>query len=148
MKAAILYGPKDIRLKNIKIPSVSNSEILVKIKIALTCGTDAKVYQRGRHPKMIDVPSVFGHEWAGVIEETGKNVIGFKKGDRVVAANSAPCFKCYYCKIKKFSLCDSLTFLNGAYAQYIKIPEPIVRTNLFLKRFVLTMGSGIFIYCA
>lgn len=131
MKAAILYGPKDVRLKDIEMPSINKGEILVKIKAALTCGTDAKVYQRGSHPKMINVPAVFGHEWAGVIEKTGKDVKGFKKGDRVVAANSAPCFKCYYCGIKKFSLCENLTFMNGAYAEYIKVPEPIVKTNLF-----------------
>ncbi len=72
---------------------------------------------------MIRLPSLFGHEWAGVIKKVGKNVKGFKEGDRVVAANSAPCFKCYYCGIDRFSLCENLTFLNGAYAEYIKVPE-------------------------
>lgn len=131
MKGAVLYGPKDVRLEDVEMPSISNGEVLVKVEVALTCGTDAKVYQRGGHPKMIQVPSLFGHEWAGVIIETGKGVKGFKKGDRVVAANSAPCLECYYCGIKKFSLCENLTFLNGAYAEYIKVPGAIVKTNLF-----------------
>jgi len=130
MKGAVLYGSKDVRLQEVKKPSVNSGEVLVKIKVALTCGTDAKVYKRGGHPKMIRVPSLFGHEWAGIVEKAGKNVKGFKKGDRVTSGNSAPCFKCYYCKIGEFSLCESLTFMNGAYAEYIKVPEPIVKTNL------------------
>ncbi len=131
MKGAILYGSEDVRLENVSIPLISNEEVLVKVEVALTCGTDAKVYQRGGHPKMIHTPSLFGHEWSGVIEKVGENVKGFKKGDRVVAANSAPCYKCYYCGIKRFSLCENLTFMNGAYAEYIKVPESIVKTNLF-----------------
>jgi L-iditol 2-dehydrogenase len=131
MKAAVLYGSKDVRLEDVEMPSISNEEVLVNIEVALTCGTDAKVYQRGGHLKMIHLPSLFGHEWAGIIEKAGKNVKGFKKGDRVVAANSAPCFSCYYCRIGGFSLCENLTFLNGAYAEYIKVPEAIVKTNLF-----------------
>ena len=131
MKGAVLYGPKDVRLKDVEIPSVSNGEVLVKVEVALTCGTDAKVYERGGHLKMIRLPSLFGHEWAGIIIETGKGVKGFKKGDRVVAANSAPCFRCYYCRKERFSLCENFTFLNGAYAEYIKVPEAIVKTNLF-----------------
>ncbi|MFH1547977.1 MAG: alcohol dehydrogenase catalytic domain-containing protein [Candidatus Omnitrophota bacterium] len=131
MKAAVLCGVKDIRLEDVEKPSISDREVLVKIKVALTCGTDAKVYQRGGHSKMLSVPSVFGHEWAGIVEEVGSHIKNFKKGDRVVAANSAPCFKCYYCKINQFSLCEHLTFLNGAYAEYIKVPEAIVETNMF-----------------
>ena len=130
MKGAVLYGPKDVRLQEVERPSVNKEEVLVKIKVALTCGTDAKVYKRGGHPKMIRVPSLFGHEWAGVVEKAGKNVKGFKKGDRVTSGNSAPCFKCYYCRIGEFSLCEALTFMNGAYAEYIKVPAPIVKINL------------------
>jgi L-iditol 2-dehydrogenase len=131
MKGAVLYGPQDVRLQEIDIPPICDGEVLAKIEVALTCGTDAKVYLRGGHHKMIKVPSLFGHEWSGVVGEVGRNIKNFKKGDRVVAANSAPCFKCYYCKMDRFSLCENLTFLNGAYAEYIKIPEAIVKTNLF-----------------
>ncbi len=131
MKAAVLYGPRDIRLEDVEKPSINDKEVLVKIKVALTCGTDVKVYREGGHPKMIFVPSLFGHEWSGIIEKAGKSVVGFKKGDRVVAANSAPCFKCYYCKMNQFSLCENLIFLNGAYAEYIRVPEAIVKTNMF-----------------
>ncbi|MDD5455288.1 MAG: zinc-binding dehydrogenase, partial [Candidatus Ratteibacteria bacterium] len=117
--------------EDVKIPEINDTEVLAKVEIALTCGTDAKVYQIGGHPKMLCVPSGFGHEWSGVIKKVGKKIKNFKEGDRVTAANSAPCFKCYYCKTGKFSLCENLTFMNGAYAEYIKIPGPIVKTNLF-----------------
>lgn len=131
MKGAVLHGPRDVRLEDMGIPSVSDGEVLAKVKLALTCGTDAKVYIRGSHPKMLKTPTLFGHEWTGVVERVGRNVKKFKKGDRVTSANSSPCFNCYYCRIKKFSLCENLTFLNGAYAEYIKIPKQIVETNLF-----------------
>ncbi len=145
MKASILYGPKDVRLKDVKIPSINDGEALVKVELALTCGTDAKVYQRGGHSKMLRVPSVFGHEWSGIIEKVGKRVKGFKEGDRVMSANSAPCFKCYYCKTGRFSLCENLTFMNGAYAEYIKIPEAIVKTNLFKIPSKITFEEAAFL---
>ncbi len=130
MKGAFLYGPGDVRLKEVEIPSINREEVLIKIEVALTCGTDAKVYQRGGHLKMIKVPSLFGHEFAGVIKEVGDRVRYFKEGMRVVAANSAPCNQCFYCKTGQQNLCKNLLFINGAYAEYIKIPEPIVKQNL------------------
>jgi len=127
LKAAVLYGPEDVRTEEIEVPAISDDEVLVKVKVALTCGTDAKVYLRGGHPKMIKPPAVFGHEWAGEVVEAKK----FPPGTPVVAANSVPCFKCSYCQREEFSLCENLLFLNGAYAEYIKVPAPIVKTNLY-----------------
>ena len=81
---------------------LKSGEVLVKVQVALTCGTDLKVYQRGYHARMIVPPALFGHELAGVIEEAGPGVRGFKKGMRVVALNSAPCQTCFYCsRIRK-----------------------------------------------
>jgi len=131
MKAAVLYGPKDVRLEEVETPHVGPGEVLIKIEAALTCGTDAKVYLRGGHPKMITPPAVFGHEFAGVIEQTGKGVKDFRDGANVVAANSAPCNRCFYCRSGRQSLCEDLLFINGAYAQYIKIPARIVEQNLY-----------------
>ena len=75
-------------------------------------------------------PALFGHELAGVVEEVGPNVRGFKKGMRVVALNSAPCGTCFYCSKHQENLCDDLLFNNGAYAEYIRIPRRIVETNM------------------
>lgn len=131
MKAAVLYGPSDVRLEEIPIPEINENEVLVNIKSALTCGTDRKVYLRGGHPTMIKPPSTFGHEFSGIIAKVGKNVEErFKEGMRVVAANSAPCGECFWCKNGKFSSCEDILYINGAYAEYIKIPERIVKMNL------------------
>lgn len=130
MTAAVLYGKEDVRIEKVAIPQVSEKEVLVRIKTALTCGTDAKVYQRGYHARMITPPAIFGHEFAGVIEKVGDEVDHFKPGMRVVAANSAPCNECFYCKRGTPSMCDDLLFINGAYAEFIKIPDRIVRHNL------------------
>lgn len=130
MKAIQYYAPLDIRYEEVKVKEPSDNEVLVKVKAALTCGTDIKTYKRG-HPVLIKkVPSGFGHEFSGIIEKVGKNVKDFKVGDRVVAANSAPCGKCFFCKHEEYNLCENLNFLNGAYAEYIMIPEQIVKYNL------------------
>lgn len=129
MKAAVFYAPHQVKLEDINIPDIGPDEVLVKVKAALTCGTDRKTYLRGHH--LFSPPFVFGHEFAGDIVEVGSKVKNFKPGMRVVAANSAPCNSCFYCKNGEHSLCDSLFIqLSGAFAEYIKIPGIIVSQNL------------------
>ena len=130
MTAAVLYGKEDIKIEKVPIPRVADGEVLVKVQVALTCGTDLKVYQRGYHARMIVPPALFGHELAGIVEEAGPNVRGFKKGMRVVALNSAPCGMCFYCSKHQENLCEDLLFNNGAYAEYIRIPKRIVESNM------------------
>src|SRR6201981_862967 len=98
MKAAVLYGKEDIRLEDVPLPALGAGEILVRVRTALTCGTDVKVFRRGYHARMIVPPALFGHELAGGVVAVGPDVKGFKVGQRGVAANSAPCLKCFYCK--------------------------------------------------
>jgi L-iditol 2-dehydrogenase len=131
MKAQLFYGPQDVRYEEIDIPAIGEGEALVKIRSALTCGSDVKTYMRG-HPKMIKNASVFGHEWSGDIVEVGDKVENFKVGDRIVAVNSAPCYKCHYCRIRRYSICENLVYNNGAYAEYIRVPQDILKTNAFL----------------
>jgi L-iditol 2-dehydrogenase len=132
MTAAVLYGKCDVRIEQIPIPRVGPGEVLVRIKAALTCGTDLKVYRQGFHARMIVPPAVFGHELAGVVEEIGEGVESFAPGMRVVAANSGPCNDCFFCERHLANLCEDLQFINGAYAEFIKIPERIVRQNLLI----------------
>lgn len=130
MKAIQYYGPKDIRYEEVMVKPPEDGEVVVKIMAALTCGTDVKTFRRG-HPVLIkEIPSGFGHEFAGIIERVGRNVEGFQVGDRVVAANSAPCGECFYCKKQEYNLCENLNLLNGAYAQYITVPARIVKKNM------------------
>jgi L-iditol 2-dehydrogenase len=132
MTAAVLYGKRDVRIEQIAIPRVGPGEVLVRIQAALTCGTDLKVYRQGFHARMIVPPAVFGHELAGVVAEIGEGVDSFVPGTRVVSANSAPCNKCFFCEQHLTNLCEDLQFINGAYAEFIKIPERIVRQNLLI----------------
>ena len=132
MKSIQYWAPGDIRYEEVSIKPLEEGEVLVKVESALTCGTDVKTYRRG-HPLLIkEIPSGFGHEFAGVVEKLGKNVEGFQVGDRVVAANSAPCGECFYCKKEEFNLCENLHLLNGAYAQYIIVPARIVKKNMLI----------------
>ena len=98
MTAAVLYGSEDLRIEHVEIPTIASDEVLVRVKVALTCGTDLKVWKRGYHARMITPPAVFGHELAGEIVALGGEVNGgFCVGSRVVPANSAPCGACFYC---------------------------------------------------
>jgi L-iditol 2-dehydrogenase len=130
MTAAVLYGKEDVKIEKVPIPTLDRGEVLVKVNVALTCGTDLKVFQRGYHARMIVPPALFGHELAGVVEEVGPGVRDFRRGMRVVALNSAPCGACFYCLKHQENLCEDLLFNNGAYAEYIKIPRRIVETNM------------------
>ncbi len=132
MKAAVLYGKEDVRIEQVEIPRLEPGDVLLRTRVALTCGTDAKVFRRGYHAKMIVPPAVFGHEIAGVVEEVGPEVEGVIPGTAVVAANSAPCGDCYYCRHDMPSLCDDLLFWNGAYAEFARIPARVVRKNLLV----------------
>ena len=130
MTAAVLYGKEDVKIERVPIPPLEAGEVLVKVNVALTCGTDLKVFQRGYHARMIVPPALFGHELSGVIEEVGPGVRDFRRGMRVVALNSAPCGACFYCLKHQENLCEDLLFNNGAYAEYIKIPRRIVESNM------------------
>ena len=130
MKAAVLYGKEDVKIEKVPIPRVAEGEVLIKVQVALTCGTDLKVFQRGYHARMIQPPALFGHELAGTIEEVGSDVKDFRPGMRVVALNSAPCGVCFFCLKKQPNLCEDLLFINGAYAEYIKVPSRIVEINM------------------
>jgi len=133
MKAAVLYGKEDVRVEEIEPKALGQGEVRVRIEAALTCGTDLKVFKRGYHARMIVPPAVFGHELAGVISETAPGAEGWRAGDRVVVANSAPCGECFYCRQaerEQANLCDDLLFLNGAYAESIVVPARLVEKNM------------------
>ncbi|MFW9981383.1 MAG: zinc-binding dehydrogenase [Candidatus Thorarchaeota archaeon] len=131
MKAAMYYGVGDVRYEETDIPEIGSGELLIKVGTALTCGTDVKTYKRG-HPLLIKhTPALFGHEYAGTIEVVGEGVENFNVGMRVVATNSAPCGDCFYCKKDMPNLCSQLkdSLVNGAFAEYIRVPKEVVRWN-------------------
>lgn len=132
MMAAVLYGRESLQIEPVAVPEIGPDDVLVRVRAALTCGTDVKVFRRGYHARMIVPPALFGHELAGDVVAVGENHTRFRVGQRVVAANSAPCGKCFYCTRDRENLCEDLIFNNGAYAEYIRIPDRIVEKNLYL----------------
>lgn len=122
MRALIFHGPGDARVEEVADPRPGPGDVLVRVEVALTDGTDLKAFRRG-HPVLLGPPpSPFGHEFCGIETATGR---------RVVAANSAPCGTCAACAGKRETLCEQLfPLLNGAYAELIVIPERIARVNL------------------
>lgn len=130
MLQAMLFDRQDIRIVDVPIPKIGPGDVLVRTKASTTCGTDVKIYQRG-YP-LLKPPHPYGHEFSGVIEQVGSEVVGFKLGDRVAAHNTAPCTHCYWCKRGQFSMCESLVFNRGSYAEYVHVPEAIVRQNMFI----------------
>ncbi|GAC1666743.1 MAG: zinc-binding dehydrogenase [Candidatus Acidiferrum sp.] len=131
MTAAVLYGSEDLRIEKIDMPVLGADEVLLRVRLALTDGTDLKVWKRGYHAKMIQPPAVFGHEVVGEIAAVGKRVDArWRLGMRVIAANSAPCLRCYHCRRGQENLCEDLLFNNGAYAEYMRIPGRIATENM------------------
>ncbi len=131
MLAAMFYAPMDIRFEERPLPQPAYGEVVVQVAAATTCGTDVKSYRRG-HPLLFrKTPAPFGHEVAGVVAATGAGVTSCAEGEAVVVGNSAPCLRCYYCQRQRYSLCENLLLLNGAYAEYLLVPERIVQQNLY-----------------
>src|SRR5690242_2527512 len=132
MIAAVLYGKEHLQIESVSVPKIEPGDVLVRVQAALTCGTDVKVFRRGYHARMIVPPALFGHELAGDVAQVGSGVTKFRAGQRVVAANSAPCGSCFFCSRGQSNLCEDLLFNNGAYAEFIRIPARIVEKNTYV----------------
>ena len=72
MMAAVLYGRESLRVEPVAVPPIGPGDLLVRVRVALTCGTDVKVFRRGYHARMIVPPAVFGHELAGDMVADGQ----------------------------------------------------------------------------
>ena len=133
MRAAILVEPKHIELREYAVPKPAPGSIVVRVRAALTDGTDLKAYRRG-HPQM-PMPTPFGHEFSGDVASVARDCSTFKTGDAVMCVHSAPCGTCFWCKRGQEELCESVmrTKILGAYSEYIEVPAHIVQRNCFLK---------------
>jgi L-iditol 2-dehydrogenase len=122
VRALLYYGPGDLRVEDVPQPEPGPGDVLVRVEVALTDGTDAKAFRRGHPLLLAETPSPFGHEFCGFDLATGR---------RVVAANSAPCGECAPCRRGDETLCENLEpFLNGAYAELLVVPARIAERNL------------------
>jgi len=131
MQAAVLLGPEEVAIRELDIPVPGPGEVLLRVGAATTCGTDVKVFCRGGHPRMLQVPALFGHEMAGTVERTGRGVNALAPGERVVVANSAPCMVCKRCREGRQNLCPRLRYLNGAFAEFVLVPAAFVATSVY-----------------
>jgi L-iditol 2-dehydrogenase len=129
MQGAVLTGPETIEVRDLSVDRPGPGEIVVAIEAATTCGTDVKVFKRGGHPRMLKVPTVFGHEFSGTVAAVGAGVTSLREGDAVVVANSAPCGACGYCRVGRENLCEDLVYINGAFAEFIRVPARFVERN-------------------
>jgi L-iditol 2-dehydrogenase len=130
MKVAVYYRNDDVRIEERAVPSISDREILVRMKACGICGTDVMEWYR-----MKKAPCVLGHEMAGEIVKVGRSVEGFIEGNRVFVSHHVPCYKCHYCLQEKYTACESLHKGNydpGGFAEYIRIPEENVKHGTFM----------------
>lgn len=134
MKAAVVHGPRDIRVETVKDPSVQNDEILVKVGACGICGTDIRTYKMGPGPSLPG-GAIIGHEFSGEIVELGAGVDGCRVGDRVVGIGFRHCGACYWCRQGQTERCTSPSVpghgLAGGFAEYVVIPRPAVGRTVF-----------------
>jgi L-iditol 2-dehydrogenase len=132
MKAAVIHAPKSVKIEEVPVPKIKPNEVLIKVKICAICPSDLRLFLGTRRTLSIeaksktdkdDYPKIVGHEVSGVVEEVGKEVINFSKGDRVVADMLIRCGKCYYCIRGMGNLCLNPSPLVGAFAEFTKAPE-------------------------
>ncbi|MDQ2679886.1 MAG: alcohol dehydrogenase catalytic domain-containing protein [Candidatus Eremiobacteraeota bacterium] len=145
MQAAYLTAPRCIELRETELPHPAAGAVVVRVRAALTDGTDLKAYRRG-HPQM-PVPTRFGHEFSGDIIAVGEGVQNFAVGDAIMSVHSAPCGDCYWCGLGEEELCESVmsTKILGAYADYIEIPAHIVARNCYRKPSNLSYRAAAFL---
>lgn len=145
MKAALLTAPRSLQISDCTQPEPQAGEVLVRVRVALTDGTDLKAYRRG-HPKM-PMPTRFGHEFSGDIISVGSGVTLFTPGDAVACVHTAPCGMCYWCQIEQEELCSRLmrTMMLGAYAEAVIVPAHIVARNMFHKPEMLAYEAAAFL---
>jgi L-iditol 2-dehydrogenase len=132
MLQGVLLEPGRLELREVARPEPGPGELVARVDLALTCGTDLKTYRRG-HPKF-DLPTPLGHEFTGTVVAAGTGVTRFREGDPVLAVPSAPCGTCPACSVALENLCEGIRGDNlawGAFADCIRIPAHVVRRNVF-----------------
>ena len=125
MKAAVLYGPNDLRPVEVETPRIGPFEMLIRVRACAICGTDLRIVD-GTKTRGIHFPCIIGHEIAGEVAEVGPEVQGFAAGDRVAVAPVVPCLSCYYCKRARENTClhrEAIGYeYDGGFAEYLRIP--------------------------
>lgn len=128
MKAAVFEKIGVIKVKEVPVPEIGDNDVLIKVKNTGICGTDWSIYNGWYSADKL--PMIPGHEFCGEITKTGKNVKGWKEGDRVTADINMTCGSCYYCQRGDKLLCTNFTQLgihtDGTFAEYVKAPASLL----------------------
>ena len=128
MKALVKRVPGEgIWMEDVPMPKVGLSDILIKVRKTAICGTDVHIYQwNDWAARTIKTPMVIGHEFVGEIVEIGKDVKGWKVGERVSAEGHVVCGECRACKAGKRHLCPNTRGIGvnreGCFAEYVSVP--------------------------
>ena len=124
MKVAVMEGIGKMGYLERDIPVPEDDEVLVKLEYVGICGSDLHYYETGRMGDcIVEPPFVLGHEPAGVVVKTGKNVTHLKPGDRVALEPGKTCGHCEFCRQGKYNLCPDVIFfatppVNGVFQEY------------------------------
>lgn len=125
MIQAVMKEPGVIEYRDVPIPEPNENEVLVKVKRIGVCGSDIHVYH-GKHP-YTSYPVVQGHEMSGVIEASGRNVKGFRKGDKITIEPQVSCGSCYSCRHGDYNICDNLKVIGfqttGVASEFYKVSQ-------------------------
>jgi L-iditol 2-dehydrogenase len=113
VRAAVLHGPDDLRVEEVREPAPAGDEVLVRVEAATTCGTDVKMWRHG-HPILAPYPARFGHEMAGVRKDTG---------ERVLVGDSVACGACPPCAVGRPQICRAPRWVLGGFAEAMAAPE-------------------------
>lgn len=129
-------------LKEVEIPIPRKDEVLIEVKSVGICGSDLPIFKGIRE---VSYPLIPGHEFSGVIVETGKEVKKFKKGDRVIPGLVVFCGECTYCRQGLESLCDNIyeigIHVDGAFTKYVIAPEKTL--HLLYDSMTFNQGASI-----
>jgi len=143
MKVAMYYNNNDVRIEEMPVPTIGDTELLMKVKASGICGSDVMEWYRIKK-----APKVLGHEITGDIVAVGKNVKRYKIGDRVFVSHHVPCFTCGFCKNNQQTLCHTLhstNFYPGGFAEYLRVPEINVDRGVFVLPKGMSYEEGVFI---
>ncbi|CAG5103649.1 Similar to ARD1: D-arabinitol dehydrogenase 1 (Uromyces fabae) [Cotesia congregata] len=120
---------KQLTLETCVIPKAKGEEILIKVAYSGICGTDLHILN-GSFPAKTDAPFSLGHEFSGTVESVGKEVVGFKVGQRVAVDPNSGCNKCNHCRDGRYHFCDNGginntigIFRDGGWATHVLVPE-------------------------
>ncbi len=124
MKAALLNKPNEIEIKDFDMPEPAFGEVRVKLAKVGICGSDVHLFLGHR---LLDTPTVIGHEGLGYIDKIGKGVLGRVVGERVIIEPNIPCRKCRQCQSGRGNICINKRVIGvneaGCFAEYICLPE-------------------------